>query len=135
MKSHQTKEKPDLRKFGIVFGIALLFMGTIQLLKRHTGAYFWFYGIGTLVLILGIFTPAILKPMHFLLNKISHTAGTFTTTLILIAVFYAVLTPISLIMKLLGNSFLDTKLRKEDNTYWIKKQTLNEGKLKYEKQF
>ena len=62
MKSHRISRSGlpaannELRKFGIIFGIALSIMGTINLFKGHTDVYPYFYSIGILVFIMGVFS-------------------------------------------------------------------------------
>ena len=128
-------ELKDISKFGIVLGIVLSIIGTIQLLKGNTRIYPWFYIAGVLSFSLGFFVPVALKPVYFLFNRITHAIGSFITGLVLVIIFYIVLTPIGLIGRLFGKNFLDINWAKETNTYWIKKEQTSAGTERYEKQF
>lgn len=127
--------KNELRKFGIIFGIALIAIGIVQLLKGHTKIYPWFYGIGLISLILGIFAPSAIKPIYFIFKKIGSFIGNIVTGLILAIVFYIVLTPIALIARLFGKDFLDIKWKKKSNTYWMPKEVVKDGVERYERQY
>jgi len=129
------EKKSVLRKFGITLAVILAIIGTIQLLKGHTKIYPWLYSIGVISIVLGIFIPAWLNPIHFAFKKIGCAVGALFTGLILVIVFYIVLTPIGLIARLFGKNFLDINWAKRANTYWIKKEQLNEGTERYERQF
>lgn len=61
--------------------------------------------------------------------------GWFNTRLILIITYYFVLTPIGLLAKLFKKDFLNLKIEREAQSYWIKKVQLIQGKERYEKTF
>ncbi len=124
-----------LRRFGIIFGIVLIIVGTIHLLRGNAGVCHRFYVVGILIFALGIFVPVALRPVYFVLKKILDIIREFTTTLVLLLLFYFVLTPIGLIAKLFGKNFLDIDWEKKANSYWIKKEQPSERAEKYERQF
>ncbi len=127
--------RKELRRFGIIFGIALIIVGTIHLLKGNADAYPWFYMAGALIFALGIFIPVALTPIHFVLKKVLEVIREFTARLVLLLLFYFVLTPISLIARLFGKHFLDINWRRKSDTYWIPKEPPKDGIERYEKQF
>ena len=59
--------------------------------------------------------------------------GYFTSSLILCILYYCVLTPIGLIMRLFGKDLLDRRWDKEASSYWIKKQPRSLDKEQYKK--
>lgn len=61
--------------------------------------------------------------------------GWFNTRLILIITYYFVLTPIGLLAKLFKKDFLNLKIEREAQSYWIQKGQLIQGKERYEKTF
>ncbi len=97
--------------------------------------YPWFYAVGILSFVLGIFIPAALKHVYFAFSKIAQLIGTIVTGLLLGIIFYVILTPIGLIAKLFGKNFLDINWKIKSDSYWIKKEQPNEGVERYEKQF
>jgi len=128
-------DKSVLRKFGIAFGIALAIIGTIQLAKGRLAIYPWFYLIGLFSIICGIFHPAAIKPLYFILTKIGRLVGEIITSLMLLLVFYLILYPVSLIAKLLGKRFLDISWNEKSTTYWIVKEQPKGEAERYEKQY
>ncbi|MFH0732497.1 MAG: hypothetical protein V2A72_06210 [Candidatus Omnitrophota bacterium] len=127
--------KKELRKFGVIFGAALAIIGTLHLFKGRVNVYPWFYAVSAVIFILGIFAPVALKPLQIVLKKTLEVIMAVTTLLVLTALFYLVLTLISLIAKLFGKGFLDIDWNKKANTYWIAKETPQENIERYEKQF
>jgi ABC-type glycerol-3-phosphate transport system permease component len=125
----------DLRQFGIVLAIILGVIGGIHFLKGHASAYPWFWGFGASALIMAVFIPRILKPIYIVFTKIAHAIGWFNTRVILILVYYAILTPIGILMKVFGRDALNRKIDKSAESYWIKRQTVIPVKESLEKQF
>ncbi|MBN1406076.1 MAG: hypothetical protein JW946_06115 [Candidatus Omnitrophica bacterium] len=125
----------ELRKFGIIFGIAMIVLGTFQLLKGHSAIYPWLYGIGVFSFLSGLFFPRAIKPVHIALKTIFRLAEWVITRTALIIVFYFIITPIRFIAGLSGKEFLDINWNKKSDTYWIKKEKPSDTTERYEKQF
>ena len=71
------------------------------------------------------------KPIYDLWMKFAAVLAWINTRLILIVMFYLVITPIGLIMRLFGMDYLSLKIEKDKESYWIK----NDKKINYERQF
>jgi len=61
--------------------------------------------------------------------------GWFMTRLILIILFYFILTPIGLLGKLFGQNFLENNSNSSANSYWNLRDSKSEINQDYEKQF
>ncbi|MEA3488873.1 MAG: SxtJ family membrane protein [Candidatus Omnitrophota bacterium] len=132
MENVKTK---DLRQFGIVLGIILGIIGGIQFLKGHTHVYPWFFGFGITALLLGAALPWLLKPVFIGFTKVAHAIGWFNTRVILILVYYLLLTPIGVVMRLFGKDLLNKKIDKSEKTYWLEREKPVAVKEDLEKQF
>jgi hypothetical protein len=128
-------DKKDLKQFGITLGLILALLGTIQYFKHHISIYPWFFLFSVLSILLGIIAPALLRPIYKLFIKLTHAIGWFNTRVILIICYYIILTPTGLVMRLLGKDFLDKKIEKSVDSYWIKKDRFAPNKETLEKQF
>ena len=128
------ESKSDLRKFGLTIGIALTLLG-IVLMLFHKPSDLYFLSTGVLLIILAFVFPQILK----LLNKIWMTfaliMGWIMTRVILSILFYLGLTIISLLAKLFGNKFLELKMDKSKETYWVKREIKKVTPIDLERQF
>ena len=106
--------KKTLRDFGILFGILLpLLIGwLIPLISGHD-LRLWTFIVGIIFFILGIFKPnLLLKPYQFWM-KLGYLLGWLNSRIILSIVFFFVLQPIALIMKLLKYDPLKQKFNNE----------------------
>jgi len=122
MSSNLTKK--DLRQFGIVLGIILGVLGGLHFLKGHPAAWKWFCGSGAVVLLLGVLCPGVLGPAFRVFTKAAHAIGWFNTRVILILVYYLLLTPTGLIMKLCGKDLLDRKIDRGCQSYWRERKNI-----------
>lgn len=83
----------------------------------------------------GVIVAALLKPIQKVWMGLAILIGWTITRLILIALFYLVITPISILAKLSGKSFLDTEFDRGANSYWISRRYVKFDKRGYENQF
>ncbi len=120
------KEKiklPSNRNFGIVFFIVFLIIALWPLLKQND-IRLWSLTISGIFLILGLINSKLLLPLNKIWFKFGILLGNIIAPIIMGFVFFLVVTPTGLIMKLLGKDLL--KLKKNKNsTYWLKKDNTN----------
>ena len=107
------------RSFGIVFFIVFLLIALYPLLKGND-LRIWSLIISFIFLILGLINSKILKPLNELWFKFGLLLGKFISPLIMGIIFFIVVTPIGIIMRLLKKDLLNLKYNKKE-TYWIDK--------------
>ena len=127
-----TKEinKSSNRSFGIVFFIVFLLIAIYPLLKGGE-LRSWSIIISTIFLILGILDSKLLSPLNRLWFKFGIFLGKIISPVIMGIIFFTVVTPTALIMRILGKDLLNLKYNKK-KSYWIKK---NDVKSKMKNQF
>ena len=77
-----------------------------------------------------------LKSIYKVWMKLTVPLGWVMTRAILSILFFLVITPIGLVMRIFGNNPLDLKFNREStNSYWISKRKANFEKKDYENQF
>ena len=76
-----------------------------------------------------------LKPFFLIWMIFATILGWLMTRLILSLVFYLILTPIGLILRIFRKKFLELEWNKTDSTYWNYRSTDVLETEKYEKQF
>ena len=126
-------DKKELKKFGWTFAILFLILGGL-FWWRGKNHYFYCFIFSILFLICS-FVPLILKPFHKIWMTLALVIGYIVTRVILYVLFYFILTPVSVINKLLGNQFLDIKMDKTKESYWNYRKVKAFNKSDYEKQF
>ena len=118
------------KSFGIVFFVFFLAVGLYPLINEDN------IRIGSIVisiifLILGLINSQILTHLNILWFKFGMLLGRFVSPIVMGLVFFLVVTPTGLIMRLFNKDLL--KLRKNKNSsYWIKKpETKSEMKNQF----
>ena len=76
------------------------------------------------ILILGLFNSKILTPFNKLWMRLGILLGAIVSPIVMGIVYFAVITPIGLIMKLFGKDVLNLKIDKNKNTYWTLKKKI-----------
>lgn len=126
--------KKNLKKFGITIFICLFFIGLVLILRqKESYKIIWIFG--ALLLFLGIIEPIVLKPIYRIGMMLAFCLGWINTRILLILLYYIILTPLGLIMRIFGKDFLDLKLEKERESYWEKKGLSAMSKEGFEKTF
>lgn len=129
MKKNQIK-KPTNRNFGIVFFIVFLFIACYPLTKSND-IKIWSLLIAIIFLILGLLNSKFLTPLNNIWFKFGLLLGKIISPLVMGVIFFFVVTPIAILMRLLGKDLLNLKINKK-NSYWIQK---TEPKSKMKNQF
>ena len=118
------------RSFGIVFFLFFLIVSIFPLFKDGN-IRIWPLIIAIIFLILGLMNSKILTPLNKIWFKFGILLGSFVSPIVMGIVFFAIVTPTSLIMKILGKNLLNLK-KGNKKTYWIER---SEIKSKMKNQF
>ena len=110
---------PSNRNFGIVFFGFFLVISLFPLIKGGN-IRIWTIILAIIFLILGLFNSPILKPLNKIWFKFGILLGNFISPIVMGIVFFAVVTPTALIMKVLRKDLLNLK-KNNKKTYWIEK--------------
>jgi hypothetical protein len=121
---------PSNRSFGIVFFVVFLLIGLYPLLNSEE-ARLWSLIISLIFILLGLLNSKILTPLNKIWFKFGIFLGKIISPLIMGIIFFLVVTPIGLIMRLLGKDLLNLRYNK-NKSYWIEK---NDPKSKMKNQF
>ena len=118
------------KSFGIVFFIFFLILSIYPLFKDGNFRI-WTLILSIVFLILGLLNSSILSPLNKIWFKFGILLGNFISPIVMGVIFFTVVTPTSIIMKILNKDLLN--LKKNDNeSYWIKKSKV---KSKMKNQF
>jgi len=127
-------DKKELRKFGYTIGIALLVIGTASL---YFGKPLKLYliGLGSLICLVGLIYPSLLKPFHKIWMSIAIVLGFIMTRIILSLLFYFVFMPMRFIARIFGKKFIDLKFKEKADSYWNKREIKMYESIDTERQF
>ena len=91
--------------------------------------------LGAALIVLGLTVPVLLKPVYRVWMALAVVLGFVMTRVILTVVYYLIMTPIGLIMRLLGKDPLHRRLDPGASSYWIEKTYPDESKERLEKYY
>lgn len=131
---HLNKSRTALRNFTLALGI--LSMGLSALAWMKSNAVWPLWGVAGLILVLVAFgVPNLMMPFYVLIASVAAVIGYFLSRLILIVIFLILVTPISLIMRLIGKDPMQRRIDKKRSSYWIERPRISRSKTDYEKLF
>ena len=107
------------RSFGIVFFVVFLLIAFYPI-TYNGDIRIWSLIISFIFIILGLLNSKILTPLNKLWFKFGIFLGKIVSPLIMGVIFFFVVTPIGLIMRMLGKDLLNLKQNK-NKSYWIEK--------------
>ena len=128
------EDQTTLRKFGLTVGTVFLLVSTVLYLIGKSSS-FVIGGIGILLILFGLILPTILKPLNKIWMILAVILGWFMSRLILFILFYIVITPIGIFLKLMGKDFLHRKSEENSKTYWETREKKTVDQIDYERQF
>lgn len=125
-----------IRKFCVVIAVALGVIGSFIYLKTQSlTTVQWLWGIGLLFLILGFIWPSVLRPVYRLWMLLAYFIGGIVSRVILTVLFYFVITPTGLLLRLLRKDILNQKFDRNLESYWVKKDYAGITRKQYRKMY
>ena len=118
------------KSFGILFFIVFLIIGLWPLYYSNP-IKLWSVIVAVIFLILGLLNSRILSPFNKAWIKFGELLGKIIAPIAMFVVFFVMLTPLSLVIRIFKKDLLKVKYSKE-KSYWIKREK-NIGSMK--KQF
>lgn len=121
MTTDQTQTLPSERSFGLLFGVVFALLA----------AYGWFLNswpsvvvlsllaVAVAFLLLGFVAPKVLRPLNWLWFQLGQLLGKIVSPLVLGAIFFLMLTPVSLVTRLFGRDELRLKRKASQTSYWL----------------
>ena len=107
------------KSFGILFFIVFLLI-TFWPVINSEPIRIWSLITSLIFLILGILNSKILTPFKITWIKFGELLGKIIAPLVMGLIYFVIITPIGILMRLLGKDLLDIKYNKK-KSYWIKR--------------
>ncbi len=114
--------RKELRGFGLSVGTAFLALAGIFWWRDHALAARVLGLLGGHLLLFGLAWPGLLRRPRRWWMRLAAALAWFNTRLILVLLFYLVLTPIGLLLRLLGKRPLELKPEPGRDSYWIARE-------------
>ena len=122
MKQKEIKISSN-KSFGLVFFVIFIIIALWPLLNDGN-IRIWSIIVSIIFLILGLLNSKILTPFNKLWMRLGAILGIIVSPIVMGVVYFGIITPIGLIMKLFGKDVLNLKLDKNKKTYWTLKKKI-----------
>ena len=125
------KSQSSNKSFGLLFFVVFLILG-LWPLKNGESLNLYFITVSVVFLILGLLNSKFLSPLNKSWIKLGEILGFIIAPIVMALVYFVILTPVSIIVRVFGKDLLGLKFLKEKDTYWIKrKKSLNSMKKQF----
>ena len=114
----QNSKSGSIKSFGIVFFFVFIIIGLYPLLNDH-GVRVWSIIVSFIFLFLGIVNSPILKPLNLIWFKFGLFLGKFIAPIVMGIVYFIVVFPTFLLLKLIKKNYLNIRYEKNKTSYWI----------------
>lgn len=132
-RHHEVKGSSN-RFFGLTFFVVFLVIA-LWLLLKHGSVHLPTFGISIGFLAISLLFPALLGPLNRAWLKFGALLHSITSPIILGVMFYLVITPIGLLMRLAGKDLLRLKFDPDSPSYWIRREPPGPDKNSLHRQF
>ncbi len=109
------------RSFGLVIGAALLVIA-LWPLRGEGDPRWWLSAAAGIVVVLALLWPRVLAPFNRVWTRFGLLLSMVTSPVIMAAMFYGVITPAGLVMRVLGKDPMRRKFDREVATYWVERE-------------
>ena len=124
----------ELRRFGLTVALPFGLLAAVGAWRGHTIFPVLFASLGAILGGFALLAPGVLAPVEKFWMGAAHVLGWFNTRLIMGVVYFLVMTPTGIIMRLVGRDPLDRRLM-DRPSYWVKRMECRDPRNSMERQF
>ena len=114
-------KKSSNKSFGLLFFVVFLGLG-LWPLTNDNNPNIYLIIISIIFFILGLLNSKLLSPLNSFWIKFGELLGKIIAPVVMVIIYFLILTPISLMVRLFGKDLLGLKFSKQLKTYWIKRK-------------
>jgi hypothetical protein len=119
-KQHIEVKCGSEKSFGIVFSLVFLLIGLYPLMSGE-GVHLWSLMAALFFFVLAFIAPKVLSAPNKLWFKLGMALGAFVAPVVMTFVYFTIVVPIGLLMRLMGKDLLRQKLDTNAKSYWIER--------------
>lgn len=131
-RDHHISEGSD-RSFGLVFAAVFLLVAVWPLFQDFSAfaqVRLWALAIAVLLVVVSLVRPVLLAPANRLWIRFGLLLSRVLGPVILMVMYFVVLTPVALVMRLTGKDLLHLKPEKSQPTYWLPRDQERAGSMR-----
>ena len=122
------------RSFGLVFATIFGVLALIALRRGQDSTLQWMI-ISFVFLVLASVAPSLLGPLNRVWRRVSLEVSKCVNPLMMAMIFFVVLTPMGLFLRLLGKDLLRLRFEADRPSYWIERDLESTRPTSMTKQF
>ena len=121
MTTNHKQTLPSERSFGLLFGAVFALVAAYGWLSKAWSSVVLLslVGVALAFVLLGFVAPKVLTPLNWLWFQLGQLLGKIVSPLVLGAIFFLMLTPVSLVTRLFGRDELRLKRKASQTSYWL----------------
>lgn len=116
-RQDEVKHSSD-RGFGLVFAVVFMVLGVGPAMKGLP-LRLWALALAVLLLIAALLYPRLLAPLNRVWARIGVLLGHVVSPVALAVLFYLVVVPTGLAMRVLGRAKMRSRFDRQTNSYWL----------------
>ena len=114
------KSRENNKGFGLLFFAVFSIIGLWPIINGDSPRIIFFI-FALIFLTLGLINSKLLTPLNKAWVKFGELLGRIVAPIVMAVVYFVVLTPLSIIVRICGKDLLKTKLSENSKSYWIKR--------------
>ena len=118
------KSQSSNRGFGLLFFVVFFIIGLWPIINSDP-IRIWALLFSLIFLILGVINSKLLNPLNIYWIKFGEILGKVIAPIIMLIIFFIILTPIGIILRLFGKDLLKLKKNKFLASYWVSRKKIN----------
>ena len=122
----------ELRQFGLLIGAVFVVIGLWPMVFRVGPLRLWATGVGGLLILCGSVRPSVLAPIHKGWMWVGHILGWINTRILLGIVFYGLVTPIGVLVRLMGKDTMKQAFSESSTTYRVVRSPRPHSHMKHQ---
>jgi len=116
---HGTTDRAQLRSFGLLVGGIFCAIGLWPAVFRGAGVRLWLIGLAVALVVPALVAPRMLAPAHRVWMALGAALGWVNTRIVLSLVFFGLITPMGLVMRLTRHDPMQRAFDPDATTYRV----------------
>ena len=114
-------KKSSEKSFGILFGVVFIIISVWPLFYSNS-LRVWSLILAIIFFLITFLKPLLLKPFNNAWIKLGELLGRIIAPIVMAIVYFLILTPLSLLVRLFGKDLIGMKFNNDIKSYWIKRK-------------
>ena len=119
--SHDEREPPSIKNFGLTFAVVFGVIALWPVVFRSEHPHYWALVAGLAFAAAAYLAPNLLKPLNLLWFKFGMLLHKIVNPIVLGLMFLVFITPIALVLRLLGKKLIPLTFERDKTSYWIER--------------